>query len=68
MKSAMSRAVSRLMSGQAIVKISVPCIVPIIWRQRAGHAGAQEQAVEVDALVAQRIALVDVDHRGREAP
>jgi hypothetical protein len=32
---AMSRAVSRLISGQAIMKISVPCIVPIICRHRA---------------------------------
>ena len=29
-------------------------------------AGPQEQAVELDALVAQRIALVDADDRGRE--
>ena len=54
------------MSGQAIVKISVPCMVPIICRQRAGNPGAEQQAVEVDALVAQRVALVDVDHRRRE--
>jgi hypothetical protein len=33
--SAMFRAVSRLISGQAMGKISVPCIVPITWRQRA---------------------------------
>jgi hypothetical protein len=29
-KAAMSRAVSWLTSGQAMAKISVPCIVPII--------------------------------------
>src|SRR3974390_3045785 len=35
-KPAMSRAVSRLMSGQAMLKISGPCIVPLIWWHRAG--------------------------------
>ena len=35
-KAAMSRAVSRLTSGHAIVKISVPCIVPSTCRPRAG--------------------------------
>jgi len=33
---AMSRAVSRLTSGQTMLKISVPCTVPIICRHRAG--------------------------------
>jgi hypothetical protein len=33
---ARSRAVSRLISGQAMVTISVPCIVPITCRHRAG--------------------------------
>ena len=33
---AMSRAVSRLMSGQTKVRTSVPCTVPIICRHRAG--------------------------------
>src|SRR5262249_6186775 len=31
------------------------------------NSGAQEEAVEVDALIAQRIALVDADDRGRES-
>src|SRR6202012_1758242 len=31
------------------------------------YPGPQEQAVEVDALIAQRVALVDADYRGREA-
>ncbi len=35
-KAARSRAVSRLISGQTAVKISVPCEVPMTWRQRAG--------------------------------
>jgi PPOX class probable F420-dependent enzyme len=33
---ARSRAASRLISGHMIGKISVPCMVPIVWRQRAG--------------------------------
>lgn len=35
-KWAMLAAVSRLMSGHARGKISVPWMVPITWRQRAG--------------------------------
>jgi hypothetical protein len=34
-KAAMSRAVSRLISGQSAANTSVAWIVPIIWRQRA---------------------------------
>ena len=34
-KSAIFRAVSRLISGHTRGRISVPCIVPITWRQRA---------------------------------
>ena len=61
-----ARRMSRLMSGHAMMKISVPCMVPITCRQRAGNSGIEQQPVEVDALVAQRVALVDADHRGRE--
>ena len=32
-----------------------------------GHAVLHQQEVEVDALVAQRIALVDADHHRRQA-
>jgi broad specificity phosphatase PhoE len=35
LNAARSRAVSRLISGQAMVKISVPCIVPMTCRPRA---------------------------------
>ena len=40
---AMSRAVSALMSGQAMVKISVPCMVPIIWRHRAATPASRRR-------------------------
>ena len=66
-KSAMLAAVSRLMSGHTIGKISVAWTVPMTWRPAALTPARNEKAVEVDALVTQRVALVDADHRRHQA-
>lgn len=63
----MSLAVSRLMSGQAREKISVPWTVPITCRHRALNSGPQQQPVEANSLVPQGITLIDADDRGRKA-
>jgi len=39
-KAARSRAVSRLISGQTVVKVSTACMVPMTWRHRAGTPAA----------------------------
>ena len=63
---AMLAAVWAATSGSTAANTSMPCDVPITTRHCALDAGAQQQPVELDALVAQWVRLVDADERGRQ--
>ena len=63
----MLAAVSLLMSGTSSDTMSAPWTVPMTWRQRALTPAAEQEPIELDAFVAQRIALVDADDRRDES-